>query len=167
LNQGWTLASYVTHNENFLVERDRRYQERFSAQQHAVELALSRVDIEFHEHLRQYQTEIKAALDAAEKAIGKSEAAYEKRFEAVNEFRQTLSDQAATFMPRTEALQRADTNADKIDGLASRMDRIEATKGGADANWTKLGGFVAVGVGLLTILGAIIAATLYLANVRK
>ncbi len=38
--------------------------------------------------------------EASEKAIAKAEAANEKRFAGVNEFRQQLSDQAKEFMPR-------------------------------------------------------------------
>ena len=61
-------------------ERDLRYQQRFEAQ----------------------STAIKDALIAAEKAVTKAEVATERRFESVNEFRQTLSDQAAKFVTRTE-----------------------------------------------------------------
>lgn len=47
--------------------------------------------------------QVELALDASDKAIGKAEIANEKRFDSVNAFRQQLNDQAATFMPRTEA----------------------------------------------------------------
>jgi len=46
------------------------------------------------------QREVKLALDAAQTAVTKAETATEKRFDAVNEFRGQLSDQAASFMPR-------------------------------------------------------------------
>ena len=42
-------------------------------------------------------------FDATEAAIKKADAATEKRFEGVNEFRSTLSDQQRTFIPRPEA----------------------------------------------------------------
>lgn len=45
---------------------------------------------------------VSAALAAAEKAVAKAEIAAEKRFDAVNEFRGQLKDQAATFVTRTE-----------------------------------------------------------------
>lgn len=44
----------------------------------------------------------KSALDAADRAVSKAEAATEKRFEGVNEFRATLSDQASKFIIRSE-----------------------------------------------------------------
>lgn len=65
----------------FLEERDRRYAERFEAQEKAVG----------------------AALASAEKAVDKAERSNERRFEVANEFRGQLADQAATFMPRAEA----------------------------------------------------------------
>lgn len=42
------------------------------------------------------------ALTASEKAVQKAEVAADKRFDAVNEFRAQLSDQAGLFMPRAE-----------------------------------------------------------------
>jgi hypothetical protein len=45
---------------------------------------------------------INAALSAAERAVNKAESATEKRFEGVNEFRKTLSDQAMTFLTKGE-----------------------------------------------------------------
>lgn len=46
---------------------------------------------------------VTAALNAAEKAVIKAENAAERRFEAVNEFRSSLSDQQHTFITRKEA----------------------------------------------------------------
>jgi len=48
------------------------------------------------------QTAMAAALSAAKEAVDKAEKADEKRFDAVNAFRGQLSDQAATFVTRTE-----------------------------------------------------------------
>lgn len=45
---------------------------------------------------------INVAMTASDKAVTKAETATEKRFESVNEFRETLRDQAATLMPRAE-----------------------------------------------------------------
>ncbi len=68
---------------NLIVnERDRQYGQRFDAQEKAVA----------------------AALAAAKEAVVKAETAAEKRFDSVNEFRNTLKDQAGTFITRGEAL---------------------------------------------------------------
>lgn len=83
-------------------ERDCRYRERFEAQEKAVSVALAAVETRMIERLEAARREHAAALAANDKAIAKQEIAAEKRFEAVNEFRAQLSDQAATFMPRAE-----------------------------------------------------------------
>jgi hypothetical protein len=98
--------------ERVLTERDRRYTERFAAQEGANKLA----------------------LEAAEKAVLKAENASEKRFEAVNEFRATLSDQAATFITRKEVealmlavnatLGRHESSAANISGRGSGMGQL-------------------------------------------
>jgi hypothetical protein len=46
------------------------------------------------------EDKLSVALAASEKAVTKAEAASEKRFDAVNEFRRTLGDQAASFLQR-------------------------------------------------------------------
>jgi hypothetical protein len=45
---------------------------------------------------------VSAAMEAANKATSKAERAANDRFEAVNEFRQTLTDQASTFVTNAE-----------------------------------------------------------------
>jgi len=85
---------------------------------------------------------ISAALASAEKAVTKAETSAERRFEAVNEFRKTLSDQASTFIPRGEydtaydALTgRVTANAERVAALelrlTSRLDRGEGSDAGA------------------------------------
>jgi len=76
-DDGWTLDTLRLHIERVLEERDIQYQQRFDAQEKAVI----------------------AALAAADRANTKAELAADKRFDAVNEFRQTLTDQTATFIP--------------------------------------------------------------------
>jgi hypothetical protein len=58
---------------------------------------------------------VASALTAANLATSKAETAAEKRFDSVNEFRQTLSDQTKSFV-----------TLDKFEGVASRVDRIES-----------------------------------------
>lgn len=57
-------------------------------------------------------------FQAAQKAIEKSEAAYQARFESVNEFRQTLTDQTASFVTR-EAVDL------KIEPIYRRLEKLE------------------------------------------
>lgn len=146
-----------------LVEHDKRYEQRFAAQENATALALNRVDKEFHEHLAQVRAETHAALEAADKAIIKSENATEKRFESVNEFRGQLADQASRFMPRAESLQRHEQNAEKLDGLDkrfredmarvnSRLDLSAGRSTGLDKGWALLVGAVALAGTVIAII---------------
>lgn len=67
-----------------LEDRDLRAQQRFDAQEKAIGIALDAVDKEFHEHLKAQREETSAALAAADRAITKSETATERRFEALD-----------------------------------------------------------------------------------
>ena len=118
------------------------------AQQRAVEAALAQLD----QHIQAVQTqstdriealrrEAKAALEAAEMAISKSEVATERRFESVNEFRAQLSDQVRLFMPREVAEARiedvrrlSDGRFEEIRGrmaaLQTRLDQASGASGG-------------------------------------
>jgi len=111
--------------ERIVTEQDKRYEQRFIAQEGAREVALTRVDKEFHEHLQSVREETRAALNAADKAILKQEEATEKRFDSVNEFRGQLSDQAQTFMPRKESEVKMDALTEKIDVAADRLNALQ------------------------------------------
>lgn len=82
-----------------------------------------------------------AALQAAKEAVTKAEMATERRFESVNEFRQTLSDQAGTFISRTE-----------FNSLKERMDREEGRAGGITDGWKWLIGIAALAVPVVLFL---------------
>lgn len=162
----WTVDTLREYVAALMTAADVRYLDRFVAQEKAVDLALGRVDKEFHEHLRAAREETSAALDAADKAIAKSEAATERRFESVNEFRAQLSDQASRFMPRAEAVQRADTNAERIVALEARMvenlalltSRLDLNTGrstGREDIW----GFIVGAVGLVGAAVGILIGT--------
>ena len=68
---------------------------------------------------------VQAALSAAEKASSKAEEASDKRFEAVNEFRGQLADQAATLLSRVEFTAQHNSLTDKIDILNIRMNDLD------------------------------------------
>lgn len=125
-------------------ERDRQYQQRFEAQEKAVNAALIAAK-EFGA----------AALSAAKEAVNKADAADEKRFDSVNEFRAQQKDLISTFMSRSEMEARFKSTEASID----RLDQIASTWQGRveGINWVYV--FIgAVGGGLLSLLTFLLKA---------
>jgi hypothetical protein len=131
----------LQHILALLAEMDLRYQQRFDAQGQTLTAALLAAE-----------KAVQTALIAAEKAVAKAETANEKRFESVNEFRKTLSDQTASFPSRVEL----QALADRVSDLATRMDKTEGKSTGLTAGWGYL-----VGAVLLAgaVVGLIVAVT--------
>lgn len=96
---------------------------------------------------------VAAALAATKEAVLKAETASEKRFESVNEFRKTLSDQTNTFLPRPEYVANHKALEDKIQALTDRMNVTTGQSQGSDSTVTKI--IAAIGVSA-TILGIIV-----------
>src|ERR1022692_3271085 len=124
---------------------------------------------------------VQSALISAEKAVAKAELAADKRFESVNEFRQQLSDQTATFPSRDEVDTKIDSlraqteiNARRIAELelrlTSRLDTEQGSRdGGLDsrveyraeaANQRASYGQIMQFVGLMLLALAIVASVL-------
>lgn len=143
----WTIDTLREHVQRQLDDLRGSLDERYATQQIAMQTALTAAE-------RAVQT----ALLAAEKAVSKAEIAAEKRFDSVNEFRAQLSDQATTFMPRTEAEQRIANNTEKIDSLAARLNTITGRSGGTAANWAAFIGGSAV---LVSIIAVVITIALH------
>ena len=112
---GWTVDTLSAHFAQMIDEHDRRYEQRFVAQEKAVADAFLAAE-----------KAVQAALTAQKEAVNKAEAAAEKRFESVNEFRSQLGDQAATFLPRNEYLAQHQALIDKVvagdEALGGRLD---------------------------------------------
>jgi hypothetical protein len=79
-----------------------RLDERFATQTKALDTAMTAQQTAMSTAMTAADAAVKAALTAAETAVNKAEVATEKRFESVNEFRKTLTDQTAQFMTRDE-----------------------------------------------------------------
>lgn len=104
----------VARFDQKFVDTDLRYQQRFDSQGEALSAAFQAA-----------KEAVASALASADRAVSKAEAAAEKRFEAVNEFRATLSDQATKFASRTEVDQATGNLLDKIDGPTGIARRLE------------------------------------------
>lgn len=104
-----------------------------------------------------------AALESAEKAVNKAEMASEKRFSSVNEFRATLTDQAATFMTTPVAEARYVGITEKIDSqvertnqrfvdINHRLDISDGRDSGSAARDAKMFAVIGAAGGLLAII---------------
>jgi predicted phage tail protein len=174
---GWTVDTLREHFETMLAEHARAadirladlrtmLDERYATQTKALDAAFKAAE-----------QAVQTALASQEKAVSKAEAAADKRFEAVNEFRQQLSDQTASFPTRAEVGSRMDALAKDIARntealremelrLTSRLDTITGGTAGAAATRTEqrlnAGAVVAVVgavVGIAAIIVTIILAT--------
>jgi len=110
------LREYV---ESLIELHDERYAQRFEAQEKAV----------------------LAALAAAKEAVLKAEHAYDKRFEAQNEFRKLVEDQQVRFMAKAEALNR-------LEALEKFQERMMAERAGVKGGW----GYAVGALGLVLTL---------------
>jgi len=142
---GWSVDTIKDYVIGIIDERDRRYEQRFEAQQTALKDALQAAE-----------KAVGAALTAADRAVAKAEAAAERRFESVNEFRATLSDQASNLLPRAEADARFLNLGDKVESLAKSIDRGEGKSVGLNAGWVILLG----AIGTLGVIATIVLAFL-------
>lgn len=114
---GWTLDTLEEFLSSKIVALDKFFTAEFRSSKEAVQSALLAVEKQSN-----------AAMTAAEKAIMKSDAATEKRFDSVNEFRQTLSDQAADFLSRKEYEANHKSLEEKFIGAMDRIAKIETQK---------------------------------------
>jgi hypothetical protein len=119
-----------------LEERDRRYNQRSVAQDDAV----------------------KAALATSKEAVVKAESATEKRFDSVNEFRQTLSDQATNFLSRNEYFASHKALEDKVSALADRLSTDESVAKGRVAGVGSVGTLVLGAFVIISAFGSIASA---------
>ena len=95
---------------------------------------------------------VDAALAAAEKANDKADTATEKRFEGVNEFRDQLKDQAATFITRVEVDARDRGLNSKIDDLKESRSRSAGGVGALREGWSVLIGLILVAIAVYAAL---------------
>ncbi|GAB3959676.1 hypothetical protein [Micromonospora vulcania] len=129
-----------------------RMEQSLNALERLVDAKLANLDTKIAAQAAQ----VGLALRSADKAVTKAETATEKRFESVNEFRQTLSDQTKTFIARVEFEVVRDSTATHVADLASRLDKIEGKGAGLNAGWVYL-------VGGLTVVAALVGLIVALA----
>lgn len=129
---GWTTETALAHVLALMRAQDQRNEQRFDAQEKAV----------------------LSALTAADRAVAKAELASEKRFEGVNEFRDALSDQQRTFIPRLEVEGQLAAVRKESDELKARVNGILSERTGVKGGYgyaVGVAGFVAL------LLGAVMS----------
>lgn len=135
---GWEIMRLMN-------ERDRLYAER----RHADRDQLASLIMSVKEAAQ-------AATASAKEANGKAEAANEKRFDSVNEFRGQLADQATTFLTRAEFdAHHAALTKDTAE-IGKRVDQMAGReKGTSDARAITIAA-VGIAIGLAGVIIAVI-----------
>jgi hypothetical protein len=117
---GWTLKTIYAYFTKVIRDLRDYLDKRFNDNDKAVQAALV-----------SQEKAVGAALSTAKEAVTKAEAATEKRFESVNEFRAQLADQTATLMPRAEYVVQHQALADKFEvsaiAINNRIDALSKT----------------------------------------
>ena len=143
---GWSIGTLYAHFSRIVSDMDKLSDAKFKT----VDVALKSVE-----------QSASAALAASERATNKAEGAIEKRFDGVNEFRQTLGDQANKFITRDEVQTRVLAQDKEMAALVSRLDRMEAAKDSVEdkekAGSDRTSLWIAVGAMLAAFLAAAIA----------
>jgi hypothetical protein len=146
-----TMLEFVT---TLSAQRDRRFDALHQELKDSVDQRLRDADLRYQQRFDAQTSALDAALAAQKEAVHVANTAAEKRFESVNEFRQQLADQAATFMPRAEAEQRNAALAEKIDLLRSAANQWQGRSAGLNAGWVYLLGVIAA---IGTVVSLIVA----------
>lgn len=144
---GWTMSTLYLHLTSQLRDVEKRS-----------EHARNEMDRRYAQLYEQTDKSLSAALAAAKEAVSKAELATEKRFESVNEFRGTLSDQTARLMPRTEVDGKIASITEKLADIGARLDRDEGKSAGVSSNMATVIAIIAV-IGTLFSIGFGIVTT--------
>lgn len=139
----WTIETALEHLLELRASDTLRNEQRFEASQRATD----------------------AALAAADRAVQKAEMAAEKRFEGVNEFRNTLADQQRNLIPRSEVdvLMRGMTEkidmlagalTNKIDAMEKQVEHLVSERAGVLGGWGYAVGVLGVVVAVASLVAA-------------
>ncbi len=132
-----------------LENLDNRCSDRFTT----LEAALSALDrltetkFVTHKTMMEAQSDkVALALYATEKAGDKADAATEKRFDSVNEFRRALSDQSAENLTRREYMAQHEALTDGVAKNTNRLSTLEGRIAGYSAGAAAIGTLAAIAI---------------------
>ncbi len=134
---GWTLETLRIHLEGAIKSSSTHLEER----------------------IKSVADTAQAAAQNADKAVSKAEVAAEKRFESVNEFRNTLSDQQRNLMPRDEANIRFEALTHELRGAQRILETMRAEQKGVVGGWGYSVGVIGFLLTLVT-LGVLVMQSL-------
>lgn len=129
---GWSTDTLKAYVERIVHEGDRRYEQRFEAQEKAVT----------------------AALTSAALAVERAEINAEKWRANANEWRAAMTDREKQFMSRDQADSKFDALDKRIAGLEKSRSSSEGRSGGLNAGW----GYLVGAIGLAATVIAIVVA---------
>jgi len=124
-NGEWTKGALLTHIITLIEANDKRYADRLEDIEEKLKTSHSELKEYLCDKIEAQSESIKIAMVASKEAIVKAENANEKRFESVNEFRNTLKDQQAGLIPRTEYDAGHMALGEKVNALKERFDKFE------------------------------------------
>lgn len=124
---GWTIDTLKAHYDTRLDSLE----QSLAAHIAALDRLTDSKFVTFRTLIDAEADRVGLALASADKAVSKAEVAAEKRFEAVNEFRGQLNDQAGTFMTRVEADAIQQRNTERIQDLTDRLNRADGQRSGS------------------------------------
>lgn len=153
------LAQAVDPVMSLIAERDRQYIQRFDALEKTITAAVESSRLRFEQQekatsvaLSAVDKSVQAALLSSEKAVTKAEAAAEKRFDSVNEFRNTLKDQQLLLITRSEADAVLKAMDRRITEITDQLNKTAGKSEGAGSVWGWLIGVA----GLLMMLAGLL-----------
>lgn len=132
----------VQHLREILDERTRRFEEVITSLKTLLDERYTTQAAAIDKAFEAAEKAVNTALESAEQAVQKAEAASDKRFESVNEFRGQLSDQTAQFVTRVEHT-----------ALKERLDLMTGSDQGSQATKTTIRASAAI---LLTLVIAVV-----------
>jgi hypothetical protein len=157
------LAMLREYIKDLTAAHDKRYEQRFEAQQKALDAAFEAQKDAVTAAMQAQKEAGNAALAAQEAAVAKAETAAEKRFEGADKHRLEQAEQQRTLMPRAEAESRLAALAEKVGVLESF--RTEALSKGVGAK-ESYGWIIGIVGFVLTILSLISVAIGFLRILR-
>lgn len=137
-----------------------------AAEKTYLEAAIAGLKEAFGQMVKHQQELTAQALASADKAVLKAEVAAEKRFESVNEFRATLSDQQSQLATKTEVNLRFKALEDRVNSVVEDAREIKGRgAGGREATSDHRNDAVDNRAMVFSLIAAVVAAAALLFNI--